>query len=121
MKHHIQSVNILIVAMSIFTCGCYGERTEQLIDYIDPEGMVVIPKEEGDKATRSLNKDEYIILNNGNYLIHKSKMKTIQGYTIIVAAAPVTITIDSAMYVVQGVAKLLTIPDMGSIPSRFSK
>jgi hypothetical protein len=42
-------------------------------------------------------------------------------YTVIAAAAPVTITIDSAMYIVEGIANILTFPGRnGLVPSGSS-
>lgn len=101
---------LLVLGASLALSGCGGERTERLIDYVDPEGMVVVTKEEGAEAIKHVRANEYVVLSNGNYLIHKSRMRSLGDYAIISAAAPVTITIDSAMYVVEGAARLLMQP-----------
>lgn len=98
---------LLVLGASLVLSGCGGERTERLIDYIDPEGMVVVTKEEGAEAVKHLRANEYVVLSNGNYLVHKSRVRSLGDYAIISAAAPVTITIDAAMYVVEGAARMM--------------
>ena len=108
---------LAFIIITIILSGCGGERTERLIDYIDPEGMVVVQKEEAQLIVKAMNRNEYIILSNGNYLVHKSKLRTFGDYTIIAAATPVTIAIDSAMYMVEGAAKILATPSSGGSSS----
>jgi hypothetical protein len=111
----------VLILMAIGLCSCGGERTKRLIEYVDPERMVVIPKEEAGPIIKTMNPSEYIVLNNGNYLVHKSKIRMLGDYTVIAAAAPVTITIDSAMYIVEGIANILTFPGRnGLVPSGSS-
>ena len=98
---------LLVLGASLVLNGCGGERTERLIDYIDPEGMVVVTKEEGAEAVKHLRANEYVVLSNGNFLVHKSRVRSLGDYAIISAAAPVTITIDAAMYVVEGAARMM--------------
>ena len=57
-------------------------------------------------------KNEYVKLDNGNYLVHKSGLEKFGDYSIITVSYPITISIDAVLYVVEGVGTIV----VGALP-----
>jgi hypothetical protein len=104
--------NISVIIAILCICGCAGRATSNLHDSVDPNKMYAVSKSEFEKNRAKFTKNDYVQLGNGNYLVHKSDLEKIGDYSIIVVSAPITISLDAIMYVVEGVGTVV----VGALP-----
>ena len=96
-----------VIALTIV--GCYGSRTEAMLTDNDPGIMVSISKADGEELLKGsvLKSGDYIMLENGNYLVKKTTIQKMKDYTIRTVLIPVTITLDSVEYVIGGIGQVV--------------